>query len=112
MFQPVTVYRSPYAIETVQLRVATQTGLGRTENYRNALRLMRRLEAIGTRKLIILAMCEAGRSIPTLQVNALNHYLRTGFGLRYFRRSNREWQDATAWYTLRELVGFPPIDAR
>jgi hypothetical protein len=101
-----------YRIAPVILRIARSPEfVGRIERFDNSLKLLRRLDVVGRRRLVVLEMIEDSGRVSELLVDALNHYLRTGHGLRYFRRGRHLCSDAFAWSELRALVGFPPIDA-
>ncbi|MBA3849354.1 MAG: hypothetical protein C0502_05085 [Opitutus sp.] len=100
-----------FSIPAVALRVsANADSLGRVENYSAANRLMRRLGEIGARGLVLTAVSEGGAPWPESAVDSLNHYLRAGKGLRYFKRVCRtEWRSKYGWAELRGRIGAPPI---
>lgn len=90
-----------YVIGPVKLRVARRVEeVGRSELFHNSRTLLRRLNQIGQRRLVVQSIAEGGKLMPDLHVDALTLYLWAGDGLKYFRRTCR-FQDAAAWDALK-----------
>jgi hypothetical protein len=100
-----------HAIPRVEITVArAPAALGRAEAFNSSLWLMRRLGEIGQRGLVVRSLTEGGAPWPERSVDALNHYLRAGRGLRYFKRiCATRWSTKYAWAELRHLIGAPQI---
>lgn len=90
-----------YLIPPTSVRIARRVEeVGRTENFQNSRTLLRRLQQVGERKLVIQSIAEGGKPMPDLHVDALLHYLWAGGGLKYHRRSSHR-QDAESWQMLK-----------
>ena len=100
-----------FDIAPVELRIARDPASpGRVEKFTHSAHLMRRLDAIGRRQLLILALTEGGQELPAQHLEALNLYLRSLRGLRSFKRvSTTLWTTKYAWSQLRESLDIPTL---
>ncbi len=100
-----------HEIPLIELRVgASPESKGRVERYDSACNLMHRLDRIGRDRSVILAVSEAGQPWQLEHVDALNHYLHAGCGLRSFKRvCVVPAFNKYGWAELRERLLIPAL---
>jgi hypothetical protein len=92
-----------FEIEPVVLMVARGPSHCAAERFVRSNALMRRLDEIGRRRLVLVLVELDGSRLCARSLGALNIYLGAGRGLAAFRRVCRAglWLDRWAWYELR-----------
>lgn len=96
-----------YDIARVSLKVARNGSKGRWEAHSNSRALLHRLDNIGRNGLSIVDITIGGEKAPQLVRSALDIYIRSCPGLKYFRRGKVVSSTSADVASLLSRIGFP-----